>query len=74
MAQVPKAIYKFKTTPIKILTTFFVVVAEMEKLILKFVRIARGPDSQNHIEREEQSLKTQILIWSYSDQKSVTPA
>lgn len=51
MVILPKTIYIFITIPIKIRAAYF---AEIDKLIIKYQN-ARGQNSQNNLEKREQS-------------------
>lgn len=53
-----KAIKRFNTIPIKISMSFF---AEIEKFILKFIWILKGPQIVKTILKKEQGCKTQTL-------------
>lgn len=62
---------QFSTISIKILMTFF---TEIEKF-LKIFGMAKVPNSQNNLEKKEQSsrhqtFRFQILLQSYSNQNS----
>lgn len=47
---ISKLIYRLNTSPIKVLTDIFV---EKKNVILKFRGVARGPNSQNNLETEQ---------------------
>lgn len=58
MSVLPKLIYKFNATQMKIPTGFFV---DIDKLTLKFIWKGTGPRIARHLEKEENDIKAYCI-------------